>query len=238
MQKKKQEKPIKIIIFDLDDTLIDTSKFIIPPVLIKIHKFLLSWDINISYKEFMKERRYFLKNFPNKNFFSYLFSLNKNKWMNSNLKHKIIKETEDKFYNSFIKSKTKLLKDSRGILNNLNKKYILYMVTYGNTRIQQKKIKQVKITDFFKKIYIINNKGKKNKKDIFKLIKKQHDVHPGQILCVGDRLDKEIFYANTLKFATCYLKYGEHRHYVGKNNKEKPDFTINHLNEIIKKCRL
>jgi putative hydrolase of the HAD superfamily len=88
------------------------------------------------------------------------------------------------------------------------------------------------LVDFFD--YIItyeDSKFKKPHKKPFQLMLRKLKLKPGEILMVGDSLDKDIQGAKSLGIKTCYSKYGEVSKKITKNI--KPDFTIKAIEELL-----
>lgn len=74
-----------------------------------------------------------------------------------------------------------------------------FLVTVGFTKMQESKVRQLKIQDDFKAIYIIDpEKTDLVKKDIFIRIMAEHHYDAAEVLVVGDDLNSEINAAGEL----------------------------------------
>jgi putative hydrolase of the HAD superfamily len=169
---------LKVIVFDLDDTLIDTSRDLIP----------------------IKDQAHF---------------------------------------NEFIQTQLHLFPQALNNLIYLHKKYDLYLVTFGDPKLQKLKVSSLKIEEFFKNQYYPEAAKHETKKQFFQIIREQHPNIPNSaFLSVGNRKSTDIREAKELGFTTCLYDYGEHRHEATLLAADHPDFLITHHQELVPVCRL
>jgi len=206
-----------LIIFDLDDTLIDTSLSITPFVLKNIFykmkekglkvkerdlKILLDIDKkSISSKESLKK---FLK------------KLNQIEFLNF---------AENELENFDLEMEVLPRKGALNLLKELKSFCKIALVTIGNEKIQRKKMEKSGIDNsFFCFIDIIKN----NKIFSYLKIKKKYKE---EIWVCGDRIDVDLKPAKLLNFKTIHMKYGRGKFY----KKEKFfDYQIKELEDIKK----
>ena len=80
----------------------------------------------------------------------------------------------------------------------------------------------------------VKSKKKISKLTTYKKVLKEFKVKPDEVLCVGDRINDEIFHGNKLGMTTVRIKKGKYKDKKPKNKLEKANKTINNLSEIIK----
>ncbi len=89
--------------------------------------------------------------------------------------------------------------------------YRLFLVTFGNREMQEKKIKTFGLQKEFDEIIITENPLGKEK--CFREILTKHCLKPEQILCVGDKIKDEIEVARKLGMPTALMNHGRHYHF-------------------------
>jgi len=146
-------KDFDIIIFDLDNTLYSEDNYITPALMevskylkrkIKISKHVIFKDLKaIKYKK-VKIFNVFLK-----------------KYNLSKKEYKLVLTKCIKIYQNFNCLNFKEVKSHKALLQKFYKQKDFFLVTNGNYHRQMRKIKNLKIKKFFKKIFVLD--GKKNK---------------------------------------------------------------------------
>lgn len=111
------------------------------------------------------------------------------------------------------------------VLQNLSITHELFLVS-KNEYNRENMMKTLGINDYFKKIVLVDNKTV----DIFtELVGEDKNV-----LIVGDRIKGEIYLGNLLGFNTVWVKQGKFSNDIYANEKEKPNYIINELRELLK----
>ncbi|MBN2479516.1 MAG: HAD family hydrolase [Parachlamydiales bacterium] len=209
-----------LIIFDLDDTLIDTYKCIVPTML----KQALLEAIKKGYqiKNFEKEYEKLLKIDRNskssKDTFEKFFK-NDSKFLD------IVNKAYISLYPNDIKIFT--LKGVKKILKELSENHKLAIVTKGNKKFQLFKIKKAGIdSSLFSKIEVTQkeNKGIFYKKIIDELGYKAEDC----FVC-ADKIKVDLKPAKELGITTIHMKWGRSRK---EKKDENVDFQIKNFEEI------
>ena len=183
----------KIIIFDLDDTLISISKYD-ELVFKKICEDLIKNKIQkkkiFDKLKFLRKKE--LKIFRRINIFDKIFH-------NKNSKLAV------KIYNSYFPNSFKIKKKNLIILKNLKKKKKkLYLVTNGNKKRQKNKIKKLGIFKYFDKVYILDGNKKKFKPSTYSLSSLKKIIKSKKTVMIGDsKIDEQ--FAKKLKVN--YIKY-------------------------------
>lgn len=92
------------------------------------------------------------------------------------------------------------------------------------------RLSNMQLDDFFDEVITVEDTGKqKPHKKPFQIALKKFKVKPEECLMVGDRPKRDIAGAKSLGIKTCFAQYG-----YGKKTKIKADFTINKIEELLK----
>ncbi len=127
-----------------------------------------------------------------------------------------------------------LFPDTMDSINELKRNgYKLFLVTFGNKEVQEKKINVLGLERAFDEIIITENPQGKEK--CFKEILTQHGFEPKQVLCVGDKIKDEIEVGNRLGMFTALMKHGRHYHfYKSEINDEESHLHITKVSDLLK----
>lgn len=212
-----------LIIFDLDDTLIDTER-LMPFVLKKALKAMilegLNCSENIAYKKLIKidKKSKSTKDTIN----NFLISLKEDK--------KFFKIAFSGIYNNFFEEiEVFSLKNANKILKYLSKNHTLAIVSKGIKKLQFDKIKKASIDRaFFSKIIITD---KDNKGFYYKKIIKELGFSRENTYIVGDKISTDLLPGQKLGCKTIHMRWGRGRNF--KTDK-KIDYSIKTLNELKK----
>lgn len=213
-----------IIIFDLDDTLFSRESFVNAAIK------------NIVDFVYLKNKKK-----PKKILFKILSKIYKNSNIQLKLdfflkeiflSKKYLKDCINVF--RYSKKEISLYKDAKNILRIYKKK--CYLITDGNKLVQNNKIQQLGIKNFFKKIFITNNYGVKYQKPslfCFKQIKKIEKCSFSQMVYIGDNPKKDFVNCNKAGMLTVRLLRGEFKTLsVARNFDAK--YKIKNLKELDK----
>ena len=111
--------------------------------------------------------------------------------------------------------------------------YKLFLVTFGNREIQEKKIKVLDLESVFDEIIITENPLGKEK--CFKEILAKYGLEPEQVLCVGDKIKDEIEVGKRLGMSTALMKHGRHYHfYKSEINDGEPYLHITKVSDLLR----
>ncbi len=215
-----------LIIFDLDDTLINTFLTIIP---YKIKKALkLIYKKKILKGNFHKDFKYILtctKKVENTIDIFKFFLEEKNKIKDLNILNLLNFELYKKKLPSYLKIYP--FDGVNDILKKLAKKNILCLVSKGNKRYQRYKAKKSGIDlSLFSKIDFVRY----DKKKIYKNIFLKYNVSADKVIVCGDKIEADLKPAKELGFKTILINQGRNKNDV-RNNKYV-DFFINNLKQI------
>ena len=214
-----------IIAFDLDDTLYDEIDFVNN-----------GFDSVASYlkKKYGVNKKNTLT-FLNKNFLVDRKKKNINLLLSSlNLK---VSKNEFKFIINlyrYNKKKNKIKKAEFNLLRKLSTKRPIYLVTDGNPKVQQLKVKKLNIKKYFKNIYYTSLFGKKAHKPSLKvfshIIKKEKQKFKN-LIYVADNPFKDFKNLNKVKATTIRILRGYYC--KTKLNKKVSNFNIKKLTDLL-----
>ena len=213
-----------LIIFDLDDTIIDTSGSIIPFRLKKALDVMiqdgLKVDDKLSAYQKMIELDQQAQN-SNEALKSFLESIDQQKFYPSG--HAVIYKDRD--FSFPIQTTT----NAKIILENLAHHYDLALVSYGERDIQLLKMEKAGIdTTLFSTIIICQEPDKsKSYRSLKDLTLPQDD----KVIVVGDRIERDLLPAKELGFTTVLMKWG--RGILQDEKNRVVDYTITSLEQLI-----
>lgn len=227
---------IHSIIFDLDDTLFNTSKQTVPFAIKESCEIMIKMGLNTDVKSCIKYRKNLSQNPQRPHPYKALahkFGLNPH----CN-KEQVIQAGEDAFYKRKIKEDIDTFPYVKETLSYLAQKYHLFLVSAGDQNTQSQKVQKLKISSFFlEKIYVPYNKPLQKQKAFISLLEKTKSA-PHQFLCVGNSLDKEIKEANAIGMITCHILNDSYIENQPQTVEEIPNFQIKFFSELLEKCKL
>jgi putative hydrolase of the HAD superfamily len=233
---KKDSREKKAILFDLDNTLYEYEPAH-KEAMKKVYEFLRK-DLKISYKKFVTlfnlsrhEIHQELSGTASSHnrilYFQRLIEKIKN-----TIEPKIILKLYEIYWNSFLKS-MKLRKDVVPTLRELKKRGLkIAIVSDLTTKIQLKKIKKLKITQYVDYLVTSEEAGSEKPHSImFLLALNKLNLLPQEVLMVGDNRVADIEGANSLGIDTILI--GGNKTKKNKLDYSLPDFTIRKISEIL-----
>tara|TARA_B110000027_G_C16121157_1_gene303062 strand:- start:3904 stop:4560 length:657 start_codon:yes stop_codon:yes gene_type:complete len=198
---------MKVIIFDLDDTLIDEKKYV------QSGFDFVSREIHHEFKKKKIEEKLikiFLKFGRGKVFDIFFDNLTNKKNINKYIK----------LYRSHYPN-IKLKEEAKNLLKKLKKKnFSIYLLTDGNKLAQRQKINKLNLKKYFKGIFVTHEHGIKNMKPslyCFRKIKKIENVKWSQIIYIGDNPKKDFVNLNSIGATTIRVLTGPFKNLKVKN---------------------
>jgi len=219
---------IRAVFFDLDDTIVDTSRLADMARRNAIENMIrhgLPVDFDVAYRELLELISEYGSNFDRH--FDYLlrrFELPRDpKWIAAG----VIAYHNTKF--AYLRS----VRGTRRLLLELKKEGCkLGIITDGNPIKQWEKVLRLELDDYFDGVFISDYLGvKKPHRRIFEKALRSMEVEPHEALMVGDRLYSDIYGAKQVGMHTVWFRYGKHRD-SGLEYLEYADFTIDSLEEV------
>lgn len=223
---------IKAIAFDLDDTLLDTTRLIVPKAATNACLKLINAGLTLNLDKCMKLREELAKSMSHKEIFPHIANLY---GVDSK---QAIQGAIDSFYKPEIPDNLYPFPEALQNIHNLKSEFAIYLVTSGDFLTQTKKIESMKIQHLFQKIYIVDSLKNEKKSSAFLDIIKNQNINPEQLLSFGNRLSSEIRDAKKIGAVTCYFAYGEHFGEKPQLQEDYPDYTIDDHKDFISVCKL
>ena len=217
---------IKAIIFDLDDTLYDCSGMLV----LKSRKLaakIISKAVKCSETEALKLQLELEDRLGPK---ADIFHKIANQY---NLPEDFCEEISNTINTLEVEGAT-LFPGTMASIDELKRTgYKLFLVTFGNREIQEKKIKVLDLESAFDEIIITENPLGKEK--CFKEILAKYGLEPEQVLCVGDKIKDEIEVGKRLGMSTALMKHGRHYHfYKSEINDGEPYLHITKVSDLLR----
>ncbi|MGE0198799.1 MAG: HAD family hydrolase [Simkaniaceae bacterium] len=213
-----------LIIFDLDDTLIDTSGSILPGILKNALKamegegFALK-NFEYSYKELLQLNTFHISSEAALREF-----LEINQAPEGCLEVGLREIYEAPQFNHPIQA----IEDGVEVLEKLSQEHQLALVTKGKEKIQREKMKHAGIsTQFFTRLYFCEDGDKKK---AYQKVSEETGISPLKALVCGDRISLDLTPAKELGYNTVQIKWGRGLGNTGL--KKDVDYTILHLKEL------
>lgn len=224
----------KAIAIDLDDTLIDTSGFIVPLASRAAFDAMSKWGLQDNFLAFEQFRKIGALSMSHQMIFKKIAeSMGPLENADASTQAGI-----QAFYHPTLPDSIPLLPGATESLNSLKKKYPLFLVTSGAPEAQKEKLQKSGLKSYFVDLFFMNSFKKERKKIAFEKIIEKLNIQPNELLSFGNRLSQEIRDAKILGARTCYFKYGEHLGEQPQDQYEIPDFSIDHHSELISVCQL
>lgn len=222
-------KSIKILIFDLDDTLFDTSGQLIAPASLEAYQVMISAGLKASIEDCQKEREHVYSTNPRLKFFDHVvnkFGVEKSKSVGE-----IAALGFQAFHSRELKEQIYPFPETRPTLKSLGSLFEMHLVTLGSIETQKRKVEKLKISEFFKEIAYVDVNKTSSKKDSF--LKIMNARSPESLVSIGNRMDLEIREAKELGMQTILMNHGEYIHLKPSTPSEVADAQITNLSQLI-----
>lgn len=228
------------VVFDLDDTILDTSGTLIPVAARRaIETMLQAMNLQDDPSKWISKRIDILRADPRADV-----------WLKLAGGNETIAETGRR---AFFAYPVELLPDEAirttpgafEILAWAEKRATLHLVTSGDLVTQRKKVERLGIGHFFESIQVVTAKHAlapatiyepttATKYEAFAKIQTRYpDVPCGDFLSIGNRVDTDLGEAKRHDWKTAWIRYGEHANLTPQNQFEIPDFEVASLADLL-----
>lgn len=233
----------RYLIFDLDDTLLDTYGILIPDAINKACQSMIDAGLSADLKLCVQAWKQLHLQYSEINLYLKIIEValqspKSPSHFSEEQKNKIAEAGFKSFLTPQLPEQLKAEPEVVAILERLSKKYTLFLLTQGNPKTQKEKIKKMNIEKYFHEIFIVNSERNENKKHILEKLLQTVNSDASLYLSVGNRLRHEIAMAKSVGMHTCHVKQGEHANELAQNSFEKADWTISKLTELERVCKL
>ncbi|MBV9478228.1 MAG: nucleotide-binding protein [Acidobacteria bacterium] len=192
---------IRAIVFDLDDTLIDTFGTLIMPLEMQAARLMIAapgapmTDENALAAALLRSRRVAPQTLE--------ADLRKRGFPRDvlQLRHDLLEKVS--LENLVVSPEV------RQLLKELEARFELYLLTAGKREFQRAKIKKLAIRSHFAGVNIVSNSSSDAKKGMIERLAARRDYKSENVLIVGNRLDSEIAAGNRLNMPTVWIRHGE-----------------------------
>jgi FMN phosphatase YigB (HAD superfamily) len=215
---------IEAIIFDLDDTLVDTFTSLIIPLELEAVSAMVAAGMDESDAKRLSDLILRLRRDEPERIEEIL------RWHFPQVTEKMIEARRDVFLNA---SADQLAIDPavKEMLRELSSNYDTYLVTTGTPEFQNSKVERLGLREMFKGVGILASGSEATKERwMASLIRNRY--RPESVIVVGNRVDNEIEAGNVLGMITVWVKYGEGSGMSPDEKTGPPDYIISNITEF------
>lgn len=224
---------IRAIAFDLDDTLIDTHRLLVPAAAREACEAMIAGGLRLPLQQCLELRAQMAIGHSHRDIFRLIAE--RAGATNSAELGELGART---FYNPRIPKPLPLLDGATDVLTAMKGKYRLFLVTIGNPNAQQLKVDAAEIAEHFEDIFLVDGFKGGKKGDAFAEILKRGPFQPDELLAVGNRRSQEIRAAKSLGAKTCFFKFGEYADEPIRQPEDNADWTVEFWKDFAGACRL
>ena len=94
---------------------------------------------------------------------------------------------------------------ARALLRRLRHAYALYLLTWGDPRTQRSKVRMMGIERSFDEVVVVDNQRHSDKQEVLRALLWRHRLDPAEVLVVGDSWRQEILAGIRLGARTCWV---------------------------------
>ncbi len=226
----------RTLIFDLDDTLLDTTRLLIPQAEREACEAMIKAGLNANLEACLKTRRELIKT----NLRAQIFeaSVRELGVRDGAIEKDVAQAGTRAFYEREVESNIYLDSAVTHLLEKMKTKYDLFLVTAGSVKTQAKKVEILKIAQYFKQIIYVDLSRGQTKAQAFEQVRELSGALPENILSIGDRIDTDVALAKSLGMKTCWVVKGEYAKLKPLSAFEEPDFQVKQVTQIESVCQL
>jgi len=231
------------LVFDLDDTLLDTYRQLLPRATREACAAMvragLATDVETSLLACTELRKHQIESSDDPSRNEVFFGIVQRFGVRDGARpDDVVEAGLRSFYDRKIETDISLFPGVKETLSELRNRYDLYLVTSGTPSTQEEKIRILEIADYFKQVIFVDITKNERKYTAFATIMRATGSKPEHHLSIGNRIDTDIAEARLLNWKTCWVRYGEYADREPRNDSERPDFIIREIKELIDVCRL
>ena len=218
------------LIFDLDDTLMDTHGQLVGPALKEACQAMIDGGLRAELGPCLQFHTRAFRNDPRSNVFGAMvghFGVHRGR------DPKVVQARGERaFFCRDVESNIQCFDGATAMLAGLGRSHSLFLVTSGDPKTQQQKVSLLGLEPYFDALYYVNRKPDQTKLKTIRQLLEGHGLSPSQGLVIGDRLDREIRAANELGIHSCHVRHGEFYHLKPTGPEEIPTYQITHILQL------
>lgn len=224
------------VVFDLDDTLLDTSGFLIPAAVERACGAMIAAGLQTTIAQGAAFRKQRLFEDPRAEIWRDLAAAFPAAAGTDRKQLAMIGQTA--FFSHPIdtlpEGTVRLAAGAREALEFAKARASIHLVTSGDPATQQLKLARLGVVDCFASLHFVAT-GPGHKHTAFKNIAAQagEAAAPASFLSVGNRVDTDLGEAKQLGWRTAWVRYGEHANLVPKTSHEIPDFEVASIRDLL-----
>lgn len=226
----------RCIVFDLDDTLLDTNGRLVPAAAREACQAMVEAGLDVDPAECFVERARFITREPRGNVYRHL--VDKFGVRSGASAERVVDAGSKAFHVRDVGNNVELFDGAQKLLDTLAQGYTLYLVTAGDESTQKQKVSLLGIEQSFKRILFVDPSRGETKSNAFREIQNFEGGEPRAFLSVGNRVDSDIAPAKELGWDACWVRTGEYAHMLPSSPLETPDFVISRIGDLSETCRL
>lgn len=218
---------MRALIFDLDDTLIDTHGQLVQEAHWQACLAMHAAGLPVAPQELMQTRQRLLISHPRDEINTLLAQYY------GFASEEIIRAGFETYFNPVL-TQLDLLPGVRPLLEVWAQQFLLFLVTSGYAQTQKRKVELLNIEHLFTDIIYADIKNQQGKHEAFSQIYQQYGGNRQEYLVIGDRINNEILAGNLLGMTTVWIRHGECAHIMPQTPEEEPHYRIHHVRELEK----
>lgn len=226
----------RCVAFDLDDTLVDTRRLLIPAAARECAQAMIDRGLRAELSQALAERERLHREKPRESVYERLvesFGVREGATPQD-----VAEAGRLAFHRRDVASGLEPFPAALGLLEILRRKYKLYLVTSGDSGTQLRKIEAFGLSGRFDGVFAVDPSKGERKGDAFAAILRLSGARPDECLSVGNRVDTDIAEAKGLGWKTCWVMQGEYARMLPENELETPDFRVEGLDQLVAACGL
>jgi len=220
----------QVLLFDLDDTLMDTWGQLVAPAAREACAAMIAAGLDADLEACVRERERLFLAFPGQDVYQLLaerFRLRAGAEAD-----KVVAAGDDAYFNRQVAPDIRPFDRVPALLADLSADYALHLVTSGHPATQTQKVAHLGIGAYFRSIHLVDSRAGETKGAVFEALLSAAACPAARFMSIGDRLDREIREAKALGMQTCHVHRGEFSHLHPRDPLEQPDYRIRHINQL------
>jgi FMN phosphatase YigB (HAD superfamily) len=215
---------IEAIVFDLDDTLVDTSSLLIAPLEAEAARRMVQVSSSLPDPDKLAGLVMALRKTGPSTVEQELARLL------AGVTEEVL-EARRQTFTGLAPDRLSLDPRVKRLLQDLHNRVTLYLLTEGALDFQSAKIDHLGIRPFFRKV-VIAPPGPGSKHGALASLLERHGHPPASVVVVGNRLDREIRAGNRLGVTTVWVRHGEGSALLPGEDTGLPDHTVDDVVEL------